>query len=102
MMASLTVQDKGALDTQFLALLPLIEKGADDERNFVKKAVSSALRSIGKRSLPLNTAALAVAKRLAQSEKPGSRWVGKDALRELASSMVRSRLARRAQSTNEK
>jgi len=102
MMASLTVHDKGALDAQFLALLPLIEKGADDERNFVKKAVSSALRSICKRSLPLNTAALVVAKRLSQSEQPGSRWVGKDALRELASTKVRSRLARRAQSTNEK
>ncbi len=45
---------------------------------------------------------LAVAKRLAQSEEPGSGWVGKDALRELASTKVRSRLARRAQSTNER
>jgi len=96
MMASLTVHDKGAPDSQFLVCLPLIEKGADDERNFVKKAVSSALRSIGKRGLALNTAALAVAKRLSQSEQPGSRWVGKDALRELASPKVRSRLARRA------
>jgi len=97
MMASLTVHDKGAPDARFLALLPLIEKGAHDERNFVKKAVSSALRSIGKRSLALNGAALAAAKRLTQSEQPAPRWVGKDALRELASTKVRSRLARRSQ-----
>jgi hypothetical protein len=45
---------------------------------------------------------LAVAKRLAQSDEQGSRWVGKDALTELASSKVHSRLARRAQSTNER
>jgi len=102
MMASLTVHDKSARDTQFLALLPLIEQGAVDDRNFVKKAVSSALRSIGKRSLPLNTAALVVAKRLSQSEQPGSRWVGKDAVRELASSKVHSRLARRGRSSDEK
>jgi 3-methyladenine DNA glycosylase AlkD len=96
MMTSLGVHDKGAPDTRFLGLLPLIEKGAHDERNFVKKAVSSALRTIGKRNRELNRAALAMAKRLAKSEEPGPRWVGKDALRELASPKVRARLARGA------
>jgi len=56
-----------------------------------------ALRSIGRRSLALNAAALAVAKRLALSEEAAPRWVGKDALRQLASPKVRSRLARRAE-----
>jgi 3-methyladenine DNA glycosylase AlkD len=78
-------------------LLPLIEKGARDEHNFMKKGVNSALRSIGSRNLALNAAALAVAKPLALSEEAACRWVGKDALRELASPKVRSRLARRAQ-----
>jgi 3-methyladenine DNA glycosylase AlkD len=96
MIASLTVHDKAALDSQFLDLLPLIEQGAHDERNFVKKAVSSALRSIGKRSSALNKAAVASAKRLAQSEVGACRWVGKDALRELESPKVRARLARRS------
>jgi 3-methyladenine DNA glycosylase AlkD len=95
LMASLTAHDKAATDSQFLALLPLIEEGAHDERNFVKKAVNWALRSIGKRSLALNGAAIASAKRLAQSEEASCRWVGKDALRELASPKVQSRLARR-------
>lgn len=95
LMASLTLHDKSAPDSQFLALLPLIEEGAHDERNFVKKAVNWALRSIGKRSLTLNAAAIASAKRLALSEQASCRWVGKDALRELAGPKVQSRLARR-------
>ncbi len=46
--------------------------------------------------LKRNAAALAVAKRLGSSEEAAPRWVGKDALRELASLKVRSQLARRA------
>ncbi len=60
----------------------------------MKKAVSWVLRAIGRRSLELNAAALAVANRLALSEEASSRWVGKDTLRELSSSKVRSQLAR--------
>ena len=95
LMAGLTVHDKAATDAQFLKLLPLIEAGAHDDRNFVKKAVNWALRSIGKRSRTLNPAAIATAKRLAQSEEPPCRWVGKDALRELSGPKVQSRLAGR-------
>ena len=75
--------------------MPLIEKGAQDERNFVKKGVNWALRTIGKRSQTLNAAACEVAERLAGSEKAAPRWVGKDALRELAGAAVQARLARR-------
>jgi 3-methyladenine DNA glycosylase AlkD len=94
LMACLAAHDKGAPDEKFLALLPLIEKGARDERNFVKKGVSWALRMIGRRSRALHAAALKVAGRLALSEEAAPRWVGKDALRELASPKVRSKLAR--------
>jgi 3-methyladenine DNA glycosylase AlkD len=96
LMASLVLRDKAAPSRRFLALLPLIERGAQDERNFVKKGVNWALRTVGKRDRALNAAAVAVAS-LAQSEKPACRWVGKDALRELAGPKVQSRLARRAQ-----
>jgi 3-methyladenine DNA glycosylase AlkD len=83
LMACLALHDKAAPDKRFLAMLPLIEKGAGDERNFVKKAVSWALRGIGRRNRSLNTAAVAVAKRLAQSKQSAARWVGHDALRQL-------------------
>jgi 3-methyladenine DNA glycosylase AlkD len=95
LMASLVAHDKRASDDAFVECLPLIESGAQDARNFVKKAVNWALRSIGKRNLALNAAAIAVAKRLADSDVPAARWVGKDALRELAGPAVRDRLARR-------
>jgi 3-methyladenine DNA glycosylase AlkD len=93
-MASLVVHDKAAPGSRFLAFLPLIEQGARDERNFVKKAVNWALRCIGKRDLALNAAAIAVSKRLSQSKEASCRWVGQDALRELAGPKVHARLAR--------
>ena len=93
LMASLALHDKLAPDARFVVFLPLIERGARDERNFVKKGVSWALRSIGRRGRALNAAALAVSRRLARSGDAPSRWVGKDALRELASPKVRAKLS---------
>lgn len=83
LLASLALHDKKAPDAPFLQGLKLIERAASDERNFVKKAVSWALRGIGKRNRALNAEAVKVSKRLAASSKPAARWVGKDALREL-------------------
>lgn len=96
LLASLALHDKRAENEVFLALLPLIEQGAHDERNFVKKAVSWALRGVGRRSIELNRASIAVAERLSRSADAAARWVGKDALRELAGPVVRRRLAARA------
>jgi 3-methyladenine DNA glycosylase AlkD len=94
MMAGRVARDPEAPDAKFLALLPLVEKGARDERNFVKKGVSWALRRIGRKNRPLNAAAVEVARRLAASPEPAPRWVGQDALRELTSAKVRARLPR--------
>jgi 3-methyladenine DNA glycosylase AlkD len=95
LLASLTVHDKRADDELFVKGLLLVEQAANDERNFVKKSVNWALRSIGKRSLALNAAAVAVARRLAASPEAAKRWVGKDALRELTSTRVKGPLAAR-------
>lgn len=85
LLASLALHDKQASSEAFLAGLRLIENEAGDERNFVKKGVSWALRSIGRRRDPaLKAAALAVAQRLAASPDAAARWVGKDALRDFA------------------
>lgn len=86
MMAVLAVHDKRAGDARFLAFLPMIREGADDEKNFVKKAVNWALRQIGKRNPALRKKALALAAELATSPKAATRWVGRDALRELEKS----------------
>jgi 3-methyladenine DNA glycosylase AlkD len=95
LLASLAGHDKSAGDEPFLESLLLIERAATDERNFVKKAVSWALRRIGRRSTALNAAAVTVAGRLADSTQAAARWVGKDALRELTSPAVIGRLAAR-------
>ena len=90
---SLSVHDKAAGDEPFVRGLALIESAASDERNFVKKAVNMALRAIGKRNAALNTAAVTVARRLADSTDTTARWVGKDALRELTSPLLAQRIA---------
>jgi 3-methyladenine DNA glycosylase AlkD len=89
---ALSVHDKECGDAPFLRGLALVERGASDERHFVKKAVNMALRAVGKRNAALNKAAIAVAKRLAASEDAAPRWVGKDALRELGSPSVQRRI----------
>jgi 3-methyladenine DNA glycosylase AlkD len=91
----LTVHDKHADDAPFIRGLIFIEHAAIDERHFVKKSVNMALRAIGKRNPALNAAAVAVARRLADSPQAAARWVGKDALRELTSPAVIRRLAAR-------
>lgn len=82
LLASLAGHDKRATDEQFIACLPLIEQAAADERNFVKKGVSWALRRIGSRNVVLKAAAMDLARRLAESADAAPRWVGKDALRD--------------------
>jgi len=95
LLASLALHDKRAKDKPFASSLILIERAATDERNFVKKGVNWALRSIGRRNPVLNAAAVTVARRLAGSPQAAARWVGKDALRELTSPAVIRKLAAR-------
>ena len=93
LLACLALHDKSADDEAFAGCLPLVERAAGDERNFVKKGVSWALRAIGRRNRELNAAAVEVAKRLSASSDAAARWVGKDALRELTSAAVTRRMA---------
>jgi 3-methyladenine DNA glycosylase AlkD len=92
LLASMALRHKESADADYLRCLPLIEKAATDERNFVKKAVSWALRGVGRRSVKLNKASLTLAKKLAASKDAAPRWIGKDAFRELSSAAVQKRL----------
>jgi 3-methyladenine DNA glycosylase AlkD len=94
LIASLAVHDKEADDQKFIDLLPLIKREASDERNFVKKGINWALRSIGKRNLHLNKAAIAAAAEIRQIDSKSARWIASDALRELQGDPVRKRLYR--------
>ncbi|TPJ93221.1 DNA alkylation repair protein [Mesorhizobium sp. B2-5-13] len=95
MMAWSVVHRKKEPEATFLAFLPIIEVQATDARNFVKKGVNWALRSLGKRSMVMHGAALAVAERLAQSTDKTARWIGKDAVKELSDARTIERLAAR-------
>jgi 3-methyladenine DNA glycosylase AlkD len=78
---------KTITDEQCLRGLNLIEAHAGDQCNFVKKAVSWALRAIGgKKSPKLRAGAREVAERLSASDNATERWVGRDAMKAFAKS----------------
>jgi 3-methyladenine DNA glycosylase AlkD len=93
--AYLSYKDKEAPDARFEKFLRVIEREAQDERNFVKKAVNWALRNIGKRNLRLNRAAIQAAERIRQQDSRAARWIAADALRELKGEAVQKRLRRK-------
>ncbi|TXK52899.1 DNA alkylation repair protein [Pontibacter qinzhouensis] len=96
MMATLALHAKKSPDEQFLQFFPLMIAKADDNRNFVKKAVNWALRQIGKRSLTLNQAAIAAAEEIKQQPTKSARWIATDALRELQTPALSERLRLKA------
>jgi len=83
LMARIAVSQKDLPDSAFSPMLAAIRRRAGDERNYVKKAVSWALRQIGKRNPALRTKALAVAGLLRRGGSRPARWIGADAEREL-------------------
>ena len=95
LMAWAAVHRKDLPDARFASLLPLIREGSTDDRNYVKKAVSWALRQIGKRSAGLNTKAFRTAEQMGRLDARSSRWIARDALRELRSDAVQARLGSR-------
>jgi 3-methyladenine DNA glycosylase AlkD len=86
---------KTAPDSVFEDYFPIIVREATDERNFVKKAVNWALRNIGKRNLALNAKSVEVAREIEQIEDKTARWIAGDALRELTSEKVQTRLKKK-------
>ena len=95
LIACLAWHDKNMNDEKFIELLPVIVRGAMDDRNFVKKAVNWALRHIGKRNLHLNKVAIDTARAIQQLDSKAARWIASDAIRELESEAVQARLKRK-------
>lgn len=81
-------------DREFIEFLPVIKRGAADERNYVKKAVSWALRNIGKRNVRLNKAAIKTAREIQRIDSRAARWIAADAIRELEGERVQKKLRR--------
>jgi 3-methyladenine DNA glycosylase AlkD len=95
LLASVALHDKKMSDDAFAKGLSIIERGASDDRNFVKKGVSWALRLVGRRSRSLHRKSVELSRRLAASTDSTERWVGKDALRDLTRPMVTRRFSER-------
>jgi 3-methyladenine DNA glycosylase AlkD len=82
LIAVIAVHHKKTEDIELFDFFPLIEREANDDRNFVKKAVNWALKQMGKRSKLLFDEAVTVAKRLEKQDSKSAKWIAKDALRE--------------------
>jgi 3-methyladenine DNA glycosylase AlkD len=92
LIACLAWHDKAAGDEEFIKFFPVLKQGSTDDRNYVKKAVSWALRNIGKRNLALNRAAVEVAQEIQGIDSKSARWIASDAIRELESEKIQGRL----------
>lgn len=96
LMACLSVHDKKAKDSDFEKFFPIIIREADDDRNFVRKAVNWALRQIGKRNIKLNKRAIAVAKQIKKMDSKSAKWIASNALSELENEKVIRRIKLRS------
>lgn len=88
-LAGLCSSDKKSGNALFEATFPLIYQAAPDDRLYVKKAVSWALRSIGKRNRDLQKSAIAVANELHTMPYKSAQWIANDVLKELQQENVR-------------
>ena len=87
------VHHKEVENEQFYHFFELIEREACDNRNFVRKAVNWALRQIGKRNEILRIKALETCEHLLIQNSKSARWIANDAIRELNSQAVITRLS---------
>jgi len=94
LIACLAWHDKTVSDQQFIEVLPVIKRGATDNRNYVRKAVSWALRNIGKRNGNLHRIALQWAEDIRKLDVPAARWIAADAIADLQSDVTRRKLAK--------
>lgn len=94
LMAEAAVHLKKEANETFLSFLPIIEREAYDNRNFVKKAINWALRQIGKRNTFLHQHAVDTAHNILAQQNKKANWVALDALKELKSDAVLARLNR--------
>jgi 3-methyladenine DNA glycosylase AlkD len=93
LLASVALHDKGEIEDKCAKAIVTCEKAAKDARNFVKKGVSWALRTIGSRSSALREKVIASGKKLARSSDATERWIGNDVVRDLERPLVVKRVA---------
>ncbi len=83
LIAMLAIHQPDIADDVIELYLALIRDYASDSRNYVKKAISWALREIGKKDFSTQEKAIVLAAELCERTNRAERWVGKNALKEL-------------------
>jgi 3-methyladenine DNA glycosylase AlkD len=86
--AAYCMADKKASNDVYEKFFPIVIQNATDERIYVKKAISWALRNIGKRNNDLTKKAINVAQQMRQIDNQTASWIGRDVLRELEGEKV--------------
>ena len=94
LIACIAVYDKQKPDNDFIKFLPLIKRSITDERNYVKKAVSWALRNIGKRNKNLNREVIKFTGELEKLRSKTAKWIARDTLRDIQRESVKKRWAK--------
>ncbi|HUT82828.1 MAG TPA: DNA alkylation repair protein [Candidatus Bathyarchaeia archaeon] len=92
LMARLAFSDRISKDEKLVTFIPIIKRQISDERTTVKKAISWALREMGKRSLQLNKYIIELATELLKSESKATRWVANDVLNDITRESVLQKL----------
>lgn len=83
LIASAAIHDKKITKEALDTYLKLIRENSDSEHEHIKKAVSWALREIGKVDFDYNEKALVLAHELEESGNKTQVWIAKDARKEL-------------------
>ena len=91
LIAVLAVHEK---DSDFDKYFDMLKEGSKDNRNFVKKSVNWAIRQIGKSNLVNNRKAIELSYEILELDNKTSKWVARNALKELESDKVQERLSK--------
>ena len=84
-LTALAVHDKAMADSEFAKFFSYFKKYSTDERVYVKKAISWAMREIGKRrSRQMHQKIMALAEELKQKPSKSAKWIASDVIRELS------------------
>lgn len=83
LIAATILHDKNISKEEISSYLDLIKSYSDDSRLHVKKAISWALREIGKKDFNCQEKAIILAYEFCESSSKNVVWIGKNALKEL-------------------
>ncbi len=92
LVAALAIHDKKAKDKFFDQFYPILQRECTDERIYLKKAISWALRSIGKRNQALTQRAVEIANELLKKKNKTSKWIATKTINELTSQKIQDRI----------